>query len=180
MSEKTEQMGLDTTDDPAASLPDRSGILAALAKYCGLAGGMIFVALTLTTVVSICARWFLGAPIPGDFELIEIGTSLGVFMALPYAQLVGAHVIVDIATEGMPARGKALLDALASLMFGAFMGVLTWRLYHGLQDMLLGRDSTMILQIPLWSTFPIIIASTFLTVLVCGYTTGQHLKRAFG
>lgn len=162
-----------TPHSPAASFLQR------LATVWGLAGGAIFVFLTVMEVVSITARWLFSKPIPGDFELVEVGTSLGVFMALPYAQLMGAHVIVDIATERLPERGKAFLDSIASLLFGIFMAILSWRLYFGFQDMLSGRDSTMILDIPLWSTFPIIILSTILTVFVCAYSVSKDIKRAF-
>ena len=63
------------------------------------------------TVVSIVGRasltwaWVLG-PVPGDFELVEVGTGFAVFAFLPWCQLKRGHATVDLFTSEVfaPAR----------------------------------------------------------------------------
>ena len=44
-----------------------------------LIGGAILFALTLLTVISVAGRAMFSAPIPGDFELVEVGMAVAIF-----------------------------------------------------------------------------------------------------
>ena len=63
-----------------------------LAVWTALAGRLVLVALVCMTCVSIVGRAFsvfgLG-PIPGDYELVEIGIGFAAFAALPWCHLTG-------------------------------------------------------------------------------------------
>ena len=56
---------------------------------------------------SVLRRWLFSTPIPGDFELAQIGTAVAVFAFLPYCQVVRGNIVVDTFTAqsaGTPAR----------------------------------------------------------------------------
>ena len=141
-----------------------------------LLGGGIFVALAIMTVVSIARRSLFGSPVPGDFELVEIGTCVAVFMALPYAQISKAHVIVDLFTAPVAPRTRAMLDAAASFLFFLFAVLLTWRLAFGMSDFRSAAETTMILGLPRWPAFIVILPSGFLMAVACLATVVRDLR----
>lgn len=57
-----------------------------LSQWAAIIGGLALVALTLMIVASVSGRAMLGlglGPVPGDFELVEVGTAIAVFFFLP-------------------------------------------------------------------------------------------------
>ena len=96
-----------------------------------LLGGLVLFALTLLTVISVVGRAAFSAPIPGDFELVELGMAVAIFSFLPYCQIVRGNVIVDLFTSKASPRTRALLDGIGNLLFTAIAAVLTWRVAVG-------------------------------------------------
>lgn len=165
-------------DDPAflsgpPSLPGRTGrALLLAARGLAVAGGFVLAAITVVTTFSIVGRAVASAPIPGDFELVEMGTALAVFAFLPYCQLVRGNVAVDFFTSRAPARVKALLDLAANLVFTLIAGLLTWRLALGGAELRAYAETTMVLRVPVWWGFvPAVLCLGFLTA-TCAYTAG--------
>ncbi len=150
-------------------------LLYRLATGLAVCGGLVLIALVLMTVASILGRSLLGVPVPGDFELVEIGCALAVFAFLPYCQLTRANVSVDFFTAGIGARSHALLDAMANLLYTLIAALLTWRAAIGGIELHGYQESSMVLQVPLWWGFiPAVICLACLT-LVCAYTLARDL-----
>ena len=149
-----------------------------LCRWLALAGGLLLIAMTLVTVVSVSGRSLASAPIPGDFELVEVGAAIAVFLFLPYCQLHRHNVVVDIFTSSLSPRVVAGLDALGSLIFAAIAGILTWRMAYGGIDMYRYEEQTMILGLARWWGFiPIVLAGAVLT-LVCLFSVVRSLFEA--
>jgi TRAP-type C4-dicarboxylate transport system permease small subunit len=139
-----------------------------------LGGGVLF-ALTLLTVISVAGRTVLSAPVPGDFELVELGMAVAIFAFLPYCQIVRGNVIVDLVTSRAPARTRALLDAVGNLLFTAIAALLTWRVALGGIEIRSYHETTMVLQVPVWWGYvPAVLSLAFLTV-VCAYTVWRSV-----
>ncbi len=64
------------------------------------------------SVVCIAGRTLLGTPIPGDWELVQIGCAVAIAAFLPMCQLRSGNIIVDFFTAGREPRTQAPLDAL--------------------------------------------------------------------
>lgn len=162
-----------TEDRPSrfAQLLDRSCRLLATA------GGLVLVGFALMTVVSVTRRYLFGEPIYGDFEMVEVGCAISVFAFLPYCQLHRGNVVVDFFTLRSPARLRAMLDAMGSLIYAAIAGLLTWRLTLGGYDMWRYGEETMVLGLSRWWGFIPIVAATLLLCLVCLYTTWRSLQQ---
>ena len=145
----------------------------ALARLCGglaVLGGLVLVALIVMTCLSIAGRALFSAPIPGDFELVEIGCAVAVFAFLPYCQMTGGNVVVDFFTAKAPARARAAMDLAGNLMFTAIAALRTWRAVLGGQDLYRYSETTMVLAVPVWWGFvPAVFCCAVLTV-VCAYT----------
>jgi TRAP-type C4-dicarboxylate transport system permease small subunit len=143
-----------------------------LAKALAIAGGLVLIAITIITVVSITGRAFLWAglrPIPGDFELVEVGVGFAVFAFLPWCQLRRAHATVDVFTAFFPERVNRVIDFLAELLMTVVIVVIAWRLWYGLQDKIRFRETTFILQFPVWWGFALAMVAAAIAVVVSIY-----------
>ena len=141
-----------------------------------LAGGLVLTALMLMSITSIAGRWLFSRPLPGDFELVEIGSGLAIFLFLPACQLRGANVIVDFFTTRLGRRGQAWLDAFGALLYTLVAALFAWRLVFGGLDYLRYGERTMVLGMPLWWSFTLILPAMLWLVLVSAYTTWRHLR----
>jgi TRAP-type C4-dicarboxylate transport system permease small subunit len=141
-----------------------------------LMGGAILFALTLLTVISVVGRVMFSAPIPGDFELVEVGMAVAIFAFLPYCQIVHGNVIVDLFTARATPRTQALLDAAGNLIYTAIAALLTWRVALGALEIRGYNETTMVLRVPVWWGYvPAVVCLAFLTV-VCAYTVWRSLR----
>ena len=143
-------------------------------------GGLVLFALTLLTVISVVGRAAFSAPIPGDFELVELGMAVAIFSFLPYCQIVRGNVIVDLLTAKASPRTQALLDAAGNLIYTAIAALLTWRGALGGLEVRGYGETTMVLRVPVWWGYvPAVVCLAFLT-LVCAYTVWRSLREARG
>jgi TRAP-type C4-dicarboxylate transport system permease small subunit len=143
-----------------------------------LVGGLVLTALMLMSIGSIAGRWLFSRPLPGDFELVEIGSGLAIFLFLPACQLRGANVIVDFFTTGVSRRGQAWLDALGALLYTLVAALFAWRLVFGGIDYLRYGERTMVLGLPLWWSFTLIVPAMVWLALVGAYTTWRQVRIA--
>ncbi|MDQ7734635.1 TRAP transporter small permease [Halomonas sp. SpR1] len=153
-------------------------------RVTAISGGLLIAALAVITVVSILGRWVASAPvlsditmlawvgpITGDYELVEMGTAIAVFLFLPYCHLSGGHVTVDLLVMHAPPMVQRLLAVVAETLFLVVAGLITWRLYHGLLDKRRYMETSMLLDIPLWWGYVGGLVGFALLTLVCLYRT---------
>ncbi len=148
-------------------------------RWWALLGGLILVALMLTVAASAASNLIFDKPIPGDYELTTHFVAIAVFCFLPYCQLTGANVTVDIFTEGMSERAKSAMLAFSSLFAVIFALLLLRQMSLGFVDYVRYPETTALLRIPLWTAFPPALISLFL-LLVAGVVTfieGVHGAR---
>ena len=120
-------------------------------------GGLVLVAIAVTTVVSVLGRYFFNSPISGDFEIVEVGCAIAVTLFLPYCQLKNGNVIVDVLTSGLPPNIKRLLDALGCLLLALVAALLAWRMFEGAADLKRYNDESMVLHLKTWWGFVVIV-----------------------
>jgi len=135
---------------------------------------MLF-ALAAMMSISIAGRFFFSAPIPGDFELVEIGTGLAVFAFLPYCQLMRGNVLVDFFMTFAPQRAQAFCDMLGALIYVCIGALLTWRMIYGGFDMYQYGEKSLTINFPRWTTFPVSVLFMSWLVVVTVYTVGRSL-----
>lgn len=95
--------------------------LERICRLFALIGGVVLVAITLMSVASITGRSLFGKPVPGDFELVQIGCAICVAAFLPWSQLRGGNIIVDFFTVRAGTRIRAWLDVFGALLTAAVM-----------------------------------------------------------
>lgn len=140
-----------------------------------LAGGVLLLAVVLVTAWSMGGNILFGQPVPGDFEIVEVGVAVAVFTFLPYCQLTGANVTADIFTAGASRFWLGVFAFLGSLLALGFGLVLLWRMAAGMQDFRDYEEVTMVYQFPLWIAFVPILVSLALLCLTAAVTLAEGL-----
>lgn len=129
------------------------GFIYRLSHWTALAGGLVLVALTLMVVASVAGRALIGlglGPIPGDFELVEVGVGIAVFFFLPWCYLKGGHATVDLLYMHMPKWCQRGIVIISDLLMLVVWLVLTWMLWQGMLEKKEYAETTFILQMPIW------------------------------
>jgi TRAP-type C4-dicarboxylate transport system permease small subunit len=157
-----------------------SRALDVLARAFAFAGGVVLVAMTGMSVVSIAGRTVLSRPLAGDFELVQAGCAVAVAAFLPYCQLRRGNIIVDFFTVRAGPRVQAALDALGALLLAAVMALLAWRTAAGMLTVKAAGEITMIVGFPVWLGYAAIVPSLALTALVGLATALEALKASRG
>ena len=130
-----------------------------LIELWALAGGVLLIAIVSMNAYSLLADIAFRKPLPGDFELVEVGVAVAAFAFLPYCQLTGANVTADIFTQNVGPRTVARLAFLSALIAFAFSLLLTWRMTLGLVDIRRYGETTTITGFPIWIAYVPIVAS---------------------
>ena len=150
-------------------------VLFSISRIFAIFGGVLLTLIALLTTVSIIGRAAFSAPVPGDFELVAIGTGVAVFAFLPWCQMNRGNVIVDFFMNNAPVRAKAFFDAIGALIYLALGAVLTWRMIFGGIDMYSVAEKSMTINFPRWSTFPISFLFMAFLLVVTVYTIGRSI-----
>lgn len=124
--------------------------LLALSKGMAIAGGLVFVALVVMSIVSIVGRKLASAPVPGDVELLQVCSAFASSAFFAYCHLNHGDVKVDFFTHNMKASRIHFLDACGSLLVGLFGALIAWRAGAGALSIKESGETTMILGWPLW------------------------------
>jgi hypothetical protein len=113
--------------------------------------------------------------VPGDFELVAIGTGISVFAFLPWCQIVRGNVMVDFFMSAAPVRARIFGDVAGGILYLAIASLLTWRMIFGGLDMYNYNELSMTINFPRWTTFPISIAMLAFLTIVIAYTVGRSV-----
>lgn len=140
--------------------------LSAAATAFALLGGVIVALVAGLTVVSVIGRWAFASPIPGDVELVQLGTASALALFLPYCQLHGSHLIVDIFTVRSGAVLHRWLDAFAHVVAAAVLALLAARAAWGVESLRAAAETSMVLGVPLWLAYAPLVPSLALAALV--------------
>ncbi|HUL04837.1 MAG TPA: TRAP transporter small permease subunit [Candidatus Acidoferrum sp.] len=121
--------------------------------------------LVLITAASALSNLLFNVPFSGEYELAKHFVGIAIFTFLPYCQLTGANVTVDIFTEGFGPRAKAAMLLFSSLLAAAFAVLLLHQMSLGFGDYVRYPEETAVLHIKLWTAFPPILLSLALLLL---------------
>jgi TRAP-type C4-dicarboxylate transport system permease small subunit len=155
-------------------------VLDGLARAFAFGGGAILVVLTGMSVASITGRALLGRPVPGDFELVQIGCGAAIAAFLPYCQLQRGNIIVDFFTVRASPPIQGALDTLGAVLLALVMAVLAWRTAVGMVAVRAGGEVSMIVGFPIWIGYAAIVPSLVLATLVALYTARESWKAVRG
>lgn len=140
--------------------------LAQLCDACAAIGGLILIAMASMTVVSVVGRAFFSSPILGDVELVQLGCAVVVSCFLPYAQFRRANIIVDFFTTNASAGTQRRMDAMGTLFYTGVMVLVCWRVGAGGIAIHEAQEKSMLMNLPLWVPYLLMLPGLALCVLI--------------
>lgn len=150
-------------------------VLYSISKWLAIVGGVLLCLMALLTTLSVTGRSAFSAPVPGDFELVAIGTGLAVFSFLPWCQMTRGNVLVDFFMSAAPVRAKTVCDVIGGIFYLIIAVLLTWRMIFGGLDMYNYAEKSMTINFPRWTTFPPSILMLGFLVVVIAYTIWRSI-----
>lgn len=146
-----------------AALPglvDRASFLLAIAA------GILLVAMVGVITAGVGARYFLGRPILGINEIVQMNAVALAMLAMPYCTASQAHVRADIFDRLIGRWGRLAGDIVTRLLSIAALSVLVHRSWDKMLDAREFGDATNMLALPLWPFHGLIAFGMALCVLV--------------
>jgi len=140
--------------------------IRATAVAFALAGGSVLLLVASMTVVSVIGRWVRSTPVPGDIELVQVSVAAALALFLPYCQLHGRHLIVDIFTARTAPSAQRGLDRVAQLLAAAVRGGRWLRAGSGVADLRAAGETSMVLGLPLWLAYAAMVPSLGLATVI--------------
>ena len=110
-------------------------------------GMFLLLPMMLLTTADVLGRAVWARPIPGTVELSSYMLAVFVLLGIAYTHQVKGHVCVSILAARIPARAKALLEAITTLMSLGIMAILAWQ---GWVVAVEERTVSDMLRIPQW------------------------------
>lgn len=156
-----------------------SGVERLLRLLCDISaaiGGVILVAMAGMTVVSVIGRAFFAHPILGDVELVQLGSAVVVAAFLPYTQFRRANIIVDFFTTAATERSQRLMDVVGTLLYTLVLALVCWRVAVGGIDIRAAGESSMLMNLPLWIPYLLMVPGLALCVLIGLFQTVQQWR----
>ena len=147
----------------------KTGVHRWLEKACDASatvGGTVLVAMACMTVVSVVGRAFFAHPILGDVELVQLGSAVVVASFLPYTQFRRANIMVDFFTNNATSSRKRAMDCLGNALYTLMMAMVLWRVAVGGMDMRESAESSMLMNLPLWWPYVLMLPGLALCVLI--------------
>lgn len=144
----------------------REGPLAAFTRPLAIAGGALMLLVAATVTVNVLLRWLFNSAVPGDIELVQIGTAIAIFAFLPLCQSRRGNITVDTFTSHLPSRVRNALDAMWDLVYVAMAAIIAWRLGVGAWDAMRSNTVSMMLGLPTgWAIAACAVMAAFLAVV---------------
>jgi TRAP-type C4-dicarboxylate transport system permease small subunit len=154
----------------------RSG-LTAIAQAGALLGGALLLAAVGVTCASVL-RGAFGRPILGDSEIVEMCLGVAVALFLPWTEMRGSHVIVDVFTARLPARGLAWLDASMRAAVALVATVLAVQIADGAYAQWDRERATMFLELPYWWGYAGAAVGLALWTVTAGFVAVERFQDA--
>jgi len=167
----------------ASRRPARNGIaglLDSVVTWWSLAGGLLFCAIVVMSIISIVGRKLYSAPIEGDMELLMMGAAVGSAAFLPLCEMHDHHIKVESLTNGLGVRGRAWLDVIAHGLLTIAAGVIAWRTLLYAFETHENMGVSLLLLVPLWQPVMPLVPSFVLLTLAAFYRTAMSFQIASG
>lgn len=141
-------------DSSILSRLDRA--LLPVERICAMTSGLAIFSLMFLAAISVSGRKFLGTPLPGYVDLIEVAMPIIAIMGISYVQRDGSHIRMDMVVSALKGRALWLFElvsvlAILVLMIALVMGSFAHfdRAFDCARP-LCSMDSTTDIYIPWW------------------------------
>lgn len=149
-----------------------------LTRLFAIAGGLGFVSLVVMSLISIVGRKIASMPVPGDIEVMQMGTAIASAAMLAYCEMERHHLRVDFFTAKVSAGVRDRLDALSHWLLALVAVLVAWRTGASALSLKEAGETSMILAWPVWMVVAALVPSFILLALAGMYNAVQHWQFA--
>ena len=153
-------------------------VLNRVCRAFAVGSGLMLIAMSLMSLVSIVGRSLFSKPILGDYELVQMMSAVAVTMALPFCQMIRGHIIVDFFTSNAPKKFNRACDIVANVLLAIAAFTFAWRVTLGMIDLRGSGDASMLLNLPTWWGYLPMVPSFFLLGCAALYTAWVDITGA--
>jgi len=149
-----------------------------LTRLFAIAGGLGFVSLVVMSLISIVGRKIASMPVPGDIEVMQMGTAIASAAMLAYCEMERHHLRVDFFTAKVSTGVRDRLDALSHWLLALVAVLVAWRTGASALSLKEAGETSMILAWPVWMIVAALVPSFILLALAGLYNAVQHWQFA--
>ncbi|MBK7764920.1 MAG: TRAP transporter small permease [Sulfuritalea sp.] len=151
-------------------------VLFHLCRGFAIVGGLVLMMITVMSVASTASRAVTGRPLLGDFELVQLGCAVAVAAFLPWGQMRRSHVLVDFFTIGVTLNTRRVLDGIGALLVAGCAALIAWRMMIGTVDLRNSSETSMLLGVPIWYAYALMVPSFMLLTLAGLHTAWSEFR----
>jgi len=142
------------------------------AAVAGVATASLVIAI-LFVAADIIVRKTMARSLVGAVDVTELVVLVSAFLAIPAVFMRGGHVAVEILTDPLPLRARALFDGLGALLGAAMFLVIGLLSFKPMQLSAGAGDVSQDLAIPILAFWIPMIAGCFLAA-IAGVAAALH------
>lgn len=126
---------------------------------------LLFVAMLITFDVTM--RFVFNKPVIGIAEIVANGILIIAFLQLSYAVRIGGMLRSELLLSRLNARGKVILEAIASMLGAVLFGLIAWASWSPMLRAIstLEFEGHASFQVPVWPVKVIIVSCAIFAVL---------------
>jgi len=132
-----------------------------------VAGGALVLLMLLTTA-DVIGRYFFNSPISGVFDLTHFAVSIMVYLGLAYCGFRGAHVVIELLYDKLPAGARRVLNRVINLVGCVLFGLIAWRTWVQSIDVRDMGEASQMMEIPLFPLYYVVAFGSGLFAWVMG------------
>ena len=138
----------------------------------GIAASVLLMLLMLVTVVDVVGRYVFNRPLPGGFELTELGLLVLIFAGLPLVSRADEHVTMDFIDRLLGPNARVLLERAVHVICAAIFLLAAWLVWRKADRIWEYRDATDVLRV-VYGPF------VYFMAVMIALTAIVHLYKAF-
>lgn len=154
--------------------------LHAVTRWFAIGGGLGFIGLVVMSLISIIGRKIAAAPVPGDIEVVQMGTAIASAAMLAYCEMERHHLRVDFFTARLSVNTRHMLDAISHLVLALVAVVIAWRTGLSAVSIKEAGETSVILGWPVWIVMASLVPSFVLLAIAGFYNTMHSLSKVAG
>ena len=158
-----------------------NALLIKIIKISGGIGAAFILLIMILSSGDVLARYGLGAPIKGAYEINEIMFLSAVFLGLAYTQLYKGHVRVELFVSRLPAKAAIILETILICIALIIYGLIGWEGLMALIDSIkAGEYRWGLIPIPLWPARLMVPLGTGILCLKFMSEVHSNIKKLVG
>lgn len=156
-------------------------VLDAISEYSGRFVAFLSLPLVAVIIMGVVARYIFRAPFLWTHEMMEFTAAFIFALGGAYVLRHHAHVSVDLLHKRLSIRGRAIMDAVASIFFFIYIFVLSYAgVSFGLKSLMMLETSGTPWNPPVYPV-KMALGVAFILILLAGVANFiRYLRTAFG